>query len=277
MAPALGMRLSTLMKARSRILPTVAFVGVAVVAFVGCTNAPAPQGDGEDNEQAAQIVEVARRDITSALTLPVTVLAGAEFDITAPMDGVFESDGTDPTVNGQPLGTATLDGVRVLDRLVEDGTRVGRNLPILRAAVDRFVLRADVTPAQLPLLVNAPVRVRAQLEGGGAAFTCTLLDPVPTYDDAGASVYSCAIPSGVTAVEGMTGRMVIVLAEHEHVDALPIAAVSGTVDDGEVRLPDGTTRVVELGITDGQYIEVTSGLNEGDTVTLPSPSLLETE
>jgi hypothetical protein len=72
----------------------------------------------------------------------------------------------------------------------------------------------------------------------------------------------------------------VVLNLDERVDvlALPIEAVAGSIDAGRVLLRDHTGAAVltevSLGITDGAWIEITAGLAKGDTVEMPSPSLI---
>jgi len=56
---------------------------------------------------------------------------------------------------------------------------------------------------------------------------------------------------------------------------LPIEAVAGTRSNGLVYLQgEDKPRPVELGITDGAYIEISDGATVGDVVSIPSPSLL---
>lgn len=98
-----------------------------------------------------------------------------------------------------------------------------------------------------------------------------------------ASDYSAGVvvvvfaPSDLHLIEGMPGRIALVTAESTGV-ALPIAAVAGISEKGQVYVvaPDGKValRDVTLGITDGSYVEITSGLSAGEVVQLPSPSIV---
>lgn len=60
---------------------------------------------------------------------------------------------------------------------------------------------------------------------------------------------------------------------------IPLTAVRGSVDEGEVLLvsEDGATQVreVALGISDGEDVEVLSGLSLGDRVVDPIPLVEE--
>ena len=68
----------------------------------------------------------------------------------------------------------------------------------------------------------------------------------------------------------------------DNVLSVPVAAIQSGEDGKYVTVKAGDAeeqRKVETGISDGQDVEITSGLNEGDTVILPSagePSDAET-
>lgn len=253
----------------------VAILAVSSSILVAC--APS-SGEPEPVESSAvSTVVVETRDITAALTFPVTVTAGLDYDVTSPTDGKFVLEGSNLRVqNSASSEDVTVPtGSVVQEVLVADGQDVAVGLPLLRAEASGFILKAAVDPKLLPRLTNSPTRVRAQLEGGSAAFDCPLLNPLPTFGDDGGAYYGCTVPPGTPLVEGMTGRLVLVLAEAKQVLALPIAAVSGTVGRGEVASPGGQVKPVMLGITDGQYIEIKSGLSADDRVQLPAPSLLD--
>lgn len=58
--------------------------------------------------------------------------------------------------------------------------------------------------------------------------------------------------------------------------AAPVNAVAGRVGKGSVTLfKDGAPSIIEvgLGISDGAYIEITSGLSEGDVISNAAPYL----
>ncbi|MFV0373322.1 hypothetical protein [Microbacterium sp.] len=147
--------------------------------------------------------------------------------------------------------------------------------PLVTVTDAAMTLRAVVSPAQvLRLAGRTPIEVNAQLDGSSGPFGCDLRDPRPTDADGEYSLL-CAIPEDVPAVVGLSGLVAIRLDERADVLALPIEAVAGTVTHGSV-YPEGSERPtpVELGITDGAYVEIVSGLADGDVVRIPSPSLL---
>lgn len=84
---------------------------------------------------------------------------------------------------------------------------------------------------------------------------------------------------GLTLIEGMPARVAIVTAEQSGV-ALPLEAVAGISQKGQIYVVSTggvELRSVTLGITDGSYVIVTSGLKAGEVVQIPSPSIIGTD
>lgn len=83
-------------------------------------------------------------------------------------------------------------------------------------------------------------------------------------------------PSALRLIEGLPGLLAIRTAEASGVVALPVQAVAGVSQRGQVYVVSKGVRVVRevtLGITDGTYIQIVSGLRAGEVVALPSPSI----
>lgn len=80
----------------------------------------------------------------------------------------------------------------------------------------------------------------------------------------------CEIPEDVRVAAGMTGLMVLQMGQPHDAQALPVTAVVGAVDQGQVVVvyDDGTTelRTVQLGVSDIYNIEITGGLEPGEAV-----------
>jgi membrane fusion protein, multidrug efflux system len=130
-----------------------------------------------------------------------------------------------------------------------------------------------------------------EVQGGPAPFTCTGLvlgapasgagedpatggggvpDPAAGGGSGGGTTARCAVPPGVTVFAGMGATVQVQAGIAENVLVVPITAVQGSVQTGNVWVvgPDGTEeeRAVTLGLTDGDIIEVREGLAEGDQV-----------
>ncbi|WP_306366315.1 efflux RND transporter periplasmic adaptor subunit [Nocardiopsis sp. CC223A] len=86
---------------------------------------------------------------------------------------------------------------------------------------------------------------------------------------------TCRVPSDVQVFAGVQGKLSISTGKVEDVVVVPVTSVRGTTGEGEVIVvaEDGTeeTRPVELGISDGSFIEVVSGLEVGEQVMDPIP------
>jgi multidrug efflux pump subunit AcrA (membrane-fusion protein) len=87
---------------------------------------------------------------------------------------------------------------------------------------------------------------------------------------AAATTARCAVPAGVTVFSGMAATVAIQAGEVADVLVVPVTAVQGSVQNGTVWVPgaDGTPeeRPVTLGLTDGQQVELTGGVTEGESV-----------
>ncbi|MDO8964132.1 MAG: hypothetical protein Q7W30_06510 [Coriobacteriia bacterium] len=103
--------------------------------------------------------------------------------------------------------------------------------------------------------------------------------PVVTTSPGGGSIgvtIIAPLPTGATSIEGLPGRIALVTAETTAL-VLPIEAVAGIAQEGQVYVMQRNVAVlrnVTLGITDGSYVEITSGLVAGDVVRIPSPTIL---
>jgi multidrug efflux pump subunit AcrA (membrane-fusion protein) len=99
----------------------------------------------------------------------------------------------------------------------------------------------------------------------------TLVSNVVTYY---ATVAIAQAPAGLKP--GMTASVTVTVARHEGVLAVPSGAVRGNGSTGTVSVMNGktaTVQTVSVGLRGDTLTEVTSGLNPGQTVELPSNTL----
>lgn len=134
-------------------------------------------------------------------------------------------------------------------------------------------IEAPVKPEdQAYRLLQDPVSVKALIVGGPAGFDCGWLGLGQAPD--GSMTMRCRIPDDVTVVAGLPATMVLALSEPVETMALPVTAVVGSAEQGEVVVvaADGTTSVrqVGLGVSDTFSIEITSGL-DADELVLAAP------
>ena len=131
---------------------------------------------------------------------------------------------------------------------------------------------SDVTMGKTPA-AETGIGTQAQQAGPG--------QPAPVAPAAGS--VSCSIPADVPVFSGLGAAIDITAGQAEGVVTLPTTAVQGTVQTGIVWVmpggaaaPEGTgvegagaeavEREVSLGLNDGQLVEITSGLVEGEMV-----------
>jgi hypothetical protein len=177
-------------------------------------------------------------------------------------------------------GTAGVLHLTVLkDQVVAVGDAVGSVAP------GTLSVQGTLTPDQQYRLINAPGEGTVTLKGGPAPFVCTGLrigaaaqDPAAATDDPAAAsaaapasgTVTCSVPAGVTAFPGLGADVEIVNGTAEGALLVPVTAVQGSVQNGNVWVvaEDGSTeqRAIVLGLTDGEHVQVAEGLAEGDTV-----------
>jgi multidrug efflux pump subunit AcrA (membrane-fusion protein) len=171
----------------------------------------------------------------------------------------------------------------LVDQVVAVGDKVGAVSP------GTLSVSAALSQADQFRLLAPPATAQVEVQGGPAPFACTGLmlgtpagDTTGTPDDgsggaqptapgaAAGTTARCAVPAGVTVFPGMAATMRIEAGVAENVLVVPITAVQGSVQQGNVWIvgADGRQeeRPVVLGLTDGEQVEVREGLGEGDQV-----------
>lgn len=281
-------------------------VAVAAAALVKIAFFPDGAAAPDPDEPGGQIVEphweVGRGSVANDITLSGTVAADAAVPIPATASGVvwnvyvtagqwvdagadivrirgevLSDDGTPQTVWRTVTAPAsgTLSSLTAYeDSSIAAGSAVGQIAP------PTFHVSGAIPPEDLYRLIQRPTEATVTVNGGPAPFTCTNLQIVTPLagqsGDAGGSgapsgpMLRCAVPTDVTVFAGLTATVVIPGGIAEDVIVVPTTAVLGQAQSGLVFvvLPDGSTqeRTVGLGLTDGAMIEVTSGLEVGETI-----------
>ena len=184
------------------------------------------------------------------------------------------------TVTAPVAGTLTMTTLK--DQVVAVGDTVGSVSP------GTLSITGTLTPEQQYRLLTAPTEAEVTLRGGPAPFVCTGLriGPPPTGTDAGdgpgavdpntgqplvtSGTVTCAVPPGVTAFPGLGADLAITNGSAEGAVLVPVTAVQGSVQTGKVWVvqPDGSheEREVGLGLNDGENVQITEGLAEGEQV-----------
>lgn len=164
----------------------------------------------------------------------------------------------------------------IVDQQVSVGEAVAQVAPA------SFHVSGSLAPEQQYRLLNQPTEAQVAIIGGPAPFTCTGLTITTALEGSsgdgaggvggttGGTSISCAVPSDVRVFAGLAAQLTISGGVAENVLTVPITAVEGTAETGNVYfvLADGSTEVrpVTLGLSDGITVEVKDGLAEGDLV-----------
>ncbi|CAN5132204.1 HlyD family efflux transporter periplasmic adaptor subunit [soil metagenome] len=170
--------------------------------------------------------------------------------------------------------TAPIAGVLSTFTALEGQTfSVGDDVGTVQPAT--FNVSGTIAPEQQYRLLNKPKNAQVTITGGPAPFTCTSLR-ISSADASGAEGASptttvrCSVPTDVTVFPGLAASLVLAGGVADNVLVVPITAVEGSAQTGNVYfvLPDGTTEVrpVTLGLNDGINVEVKEGLAEGDLI-----------
>lgn len=143
---------------------------------------------------------------------------------------------------------------------------VGAELVTLTPA--SYHLLATVQPVQLYRLVNAPAEATVSITGGPAPFACTGVKVQVTAE--GTASVRCDIPGDQTVFAGLPAQMDLALGQVDDALVIPATAVQGGSGTGKVWVETGDgepeERPVTLGVSDGETVEVTEGLAEGDMI-----------
>lgn len=203
----------------------------------------------------------------------------------------------DPTQLLSPIGiqdrvTVTLSEQLIAPVLSADATVVNYD--------GTFMLEAPAMSDDLTYrLLDPPVMVRARINGGPSGFECewaglgqsraafsvpmgtepaqenesetgSSTSPGAPMSPTSGVTMRCEIPEDVRVAAGMSGLMVIQLDEPVETSSLPVSAVVGEANSGQVVIvhEDGTIEVrsVTLGVSDIYNIQIIDGLEPTDSV-----------
>ena len=194
---------------------------------------------------------------------------------------------------GMPIVSARWMGYGIVAEIQPaDAYRVVDNLTSVRAQITNgpgpfdcgvlgtiAAMPAGTIPEPKPFIPdpNDPPEVQAAKQAAyeKAAADAAVYRPVP-LEATGMRVV-CRPPDGVRLINGADAKVEVVTASSTNALVLPVAAVAGREGTGAVTvvLPDGTTetRQVTLGLTDGEFIEITDGLTGDETIAVPGPNI----
>lgn len=230
------------------------------------------------------IVLVERGSVVNALSLPGNIARDEAFAIRGQVNGtvtkVHVANG-DSVKAGDVLFTVKQDSpVKSIDIVAPEAgdltdialikgqaTAVGEDVVTLTPA--RYHLLATVEPVQLYRLVNAPSEATVTITGGPAPFACTGVKVEVSAE--GSANVRCAIPADQTVFAGLPAQLDLAIGQVDDALVVPVTAIKGGSGSGVVWVDAGDgsdpeERTVSLGVSDGSMVEVTEGLEEGESI-----------
>lgn len=175
---------------------------------------------------------------------------------------------------------APVDGV-FLEWLVPSGTKVKKGTPVARLSYAGFAMVGALPAIDTYRLLDSDLTATGGIPDGPVGFECTLLQApavAASEGDTSTPQIICAVDDDVRLFVDLSGRIILNSGLVENVLTLPVTAVSGGAEQGEVTVvhDDGSSeiRTVRLGATDGAVVEIVEGLDEGDRVSASPPPLV---
>ncbi|MGY5054069.1 hypothetical protein ACWDFR_08340 [Streptomyces sp. 900105755] len=241
-------------------------------------------------ENTGNTVAVTRGNISNVLSMDAELITRPHYEVPAPLEGAFSSDVHKGQMvdAGDTLGVIRGSGkeakivapapARVGEIFVSSGEAVPEGIAVIELQDRGFALQSAVAPSDRYRLtaLGPDNTVRASIDNGPGPFVCPPLGGPQRDADGNLSVL-CAVPKNIKVFAGLKGLMAVSLEKRKNALTLPISAVAGSAQAGQVNLVENSSRTVlrdvQLGITDGVRIEIRSGLSEGQRVTSRAPAL----
>ena len=264
----------------------VAIVLPLVSLMVACSTPEIGSVEPGPNETVTPVT-VTERDITAVLVVEGTVVPSPSAIIASPATGeitykelvLTASDIDAGTILGNVGGkkfALPFDG-RVTASAYPNGAQVVKGAPVATGNYVGFGIAAKIPVDQLYRLYSRPTTAMASVTGGPAGIECNLFATELSGEEAvGTTSVTCLLPKDAPVVAGLPAKLGINTATKEGVLAVPVTAVLGSVGEGRVTLVENGEQVVKtvgLGITDGSFIEIVSGLKAGDKILSHAPGL----
>lgn len=158
-----------------------------------------------------------------------------------------------------------------------EATNFLKNLPINYSVKGRFQIKDGIGPTDIKAVVLNAKNTPVESSSDPDEVKSDSNDTLPSSDNERLEATLQALINVDDDVrEGQEGTIVLTANIREDVLKLPLSAVAGRDKQGSVTLiEEENTRVVNvtLGVNDGMYIEIISGLEEGQIVSSIPPSL----
>lgn len=271
------------MKQRFRSWILFNFLLMGILLLSACSQSKPLENNLQNHTDPQTFVTVQRGSLTPTVSAQAAVAQAIPFVATAPEQGYFEC----LVREGQKLTSGTVMGkigdvelISPCDATVchtaESGD-VPKNYPVITLSYTGFALQIDAERFLHALPENAELSARFQITDGIGP-TDILAVVVPS-DDIGTpqtGILQCLIRQEDDVLAGQSATVVVRSETRKDVLRLPLSVVAGRRNTGTVTLIQDGKNIeanVQLGASDGAYIEILSGMSEGDIVSDIPPNL----
>ena len=211
--------------------------------------------------QSVETVSVTRGNLTPTVSAHTTIIPALDFVLCSSVEGTFEacSSAGNKITEGGVIGKVSEEEIKspvdaTILSIISSNESVPKNYPLATAKYTGFALNIEAENFLKILPENAALKAKFQVVDGVGPTEAIAVDVKP----------------------GQSATVVITAETRKDVLLLPLSVIAGRQGKGMVTVINDGKQIqteVMLGATDGAYIEILSGVNEGDTISSIPPNL----
>ena len=268
---------------------TVLFTCVILIGLIGLSGCQHMDENFETNEKnqedTVETIRVERGSLTPTLSMKCSVGKSLPFIIVAPQRGVFtpsvqnNAKVTAGTVIGKVDEMEVIVPVDSTITFMEEEGEYPKNYPLFELQYSGFSLNVEAEKFVKSLPQDFSLEAKYQIEDGIGptnASAVVLSSNRESLENSTMTHLQCLIDMNTEVRESELATVVITAKTKKDVLLLPVSVVAGREKQGRVTLiSEGKKKEtqVELGVSDGAYVEIISGLKEGDEICTIPPNL----
>ena len=227
--------------------------------------------------QSVETVSVTRGNLTPTVSAHTTIIPALDFVLCSSVEGTFEacSSAGNKITEGGVIGKVSEEEIKspvdaTILSIISSNESVPKNYPLATAKYTGFALNIEAENFLKILPENAALKAKFQVvDGVGPTEAIAVVVPVSENAE---STLQCLIGKDIDVKPGQSATVVITAETRKDVLLLPLSVIAGRQGKGMVTVINDGKQIqteVMLGATDGAYIEILSGVNEGDTILFP--------
>lgn len=242
--------------------------------------------------QSVETVSVTRGNLTPTVSAHTTIIPALDFVLCSSVEGTFEacSSAGNKITEGGVIGKVSEEEIKspvdaTILSIISSNESVPKNYPLATAKYTGFALNIEAENFLKTLPENTTLKAKFQvINGVGPTDILAVVTPATEYAEGSSTntlfpqsnVLQCLIDKDTDVKIGQNATVVITAGTKENILLLPLSVIAGRQGKGMVTvIKDGEQIQTEvtLGATDGAYIEILSGVEEGDVVSSVPPNL----